>query len=711
MLPETRDLVLIGGGHTHALVLRAWGMNPLPGVRVTLINPAPTAAYSGMLPGFVAGHYTRDELDIDLVKLARFAQARLITGIVTSVDKDQKVVMVPGRPPIMYDACSIDIGITSNMPDLPGFLDYGVPAKPLAPFAQKWDGFRTSNETGNIIVVGAGVAGVELAMAMKHAMPQASLHVLDRSKALTALGNKARQGLKQQLGDFGIELTENAEVVRIKPKHVELSDGQILPSDFTVGAAGAEPFAWPSEIGLDMHAGYVAVNRHLQSSDPSIFAAGDCAHLTDNPRPKAGVFAVREAPFLFDNLRAVLSGGTLTAFKPQKDYLKLISLGGRSALAEKFGAVFSGPLLWRWKDWIDRAFMAKFDELPAMSGPELPRTAALGLADALVDKPLCAGCGSKVGKSALRSALRDVPLTGRNDVERLAGDDAGIVRIGGERQVISTDHLRAFTEDPVMMTRIACMHALGDIWAMGAKPQAATFNITLPRLSEELQKRTMSEIMTTAHEVLGSEGAAILGGHSSMGSEFSIGLTITGMLGTDPVTIGGAKPGDVLILTKPIGSGVILAAEMLGEARGHDVTFTLDQMCRSQAKAAEILSGAHAMTDVTGFGLLGHLWGICEASGVSVELKQDSVPFFPGAADLSAQGHRSSIFASNVAAVGSIVGSPKDLLFDPQTSGGLLAAVPKDQAEASLAQLVKAGYDMAAVIGEVSEGPANITVR
>lgn len=196
-----------------------------------------------------------------------------------------------------------------------------------------------------------------------------------------------------------------------------------------------------------------------------------------------------------------------------------------------------------------------------------------------------------------------------------------------------------------------------------------------------------------------------------MGSEFSIGLTITGMLGTDPVTIGGAKPGDVLILTKPIGSGVILAAEMLGEARGHDVTFTLDQMCRSQAKAAEILSGAHAMTDVTGFGLLGHLWGICEASGVSVELKQDSVPFFPGAADLSAQGHRSSIFASNVAAVGSIVGSPKDLLFDPQTSGGLLAAVPKDQAEASLAQLVKAGYDMAAVIGEVSEGPANITVR
>ncbi|MFB1025100.1 MAG: bifunctional NADH dehydrogenase FAD-containing subunit/selenide, water dikinase SelD, partial [Octadecabacter sp.] len=124
-IPYTRDLVLVGGGHTHALVLRSWGMNPLPGVRLTVINPGPTAPYSGMLPGFVAGHYTRDELDIDLVQLARFAGARLIAGKATAIDPVGKTITVLGRPDIAYDVAAIDVGITSEMPRLAGFADFG----------------------------------------------------------------------------------------------------------------------------------------------------------------------------------------------------------------------------------------------------------------------------------------------------------------------------------------------------------------------------------------------------------------------------------------------------------------------------------------------------------------------------------------------------------------------------------------------------------
>ncbi len=140
-IPLTRDLVLIGGGHAHALVLRMWGMRPIPGVRLTLISPEPTAAYSGMLPGHVAGHYPREALQIDLVRLARHAGARLILGRADGIDRAERRISVPGRPDVAFDVASIDIGITSDMPALTGFAEHAVPAKPLDAFADAWEAF------------------------------------------------------------------------------------------------------------------------------------------------------------------------------------------------------------------------------------------------------------------------------------------------------------------------------------------------------------------------------------------------------------------------------------------------------------------------------------------------------------------------------------------------------------------------------------------
>ena len=368
-LPLTRDLVLIGGGHTHALVLRMWGMNPLPGVRVTVVNPGPTAPYSGMLPGFVAGHYSRDDLDIDLVRLARFAGARLIVGAADGIDRIAKTVSVPGRPPIAYDVLSVDVGITSDMPQLPGFTDHAVPAKPLGKFASCWESYRSTAQHPQIAIIGGGVAGAELAMAMAHALRDRSPKVtlLDRGTVLSALGDTARDKMRGALETQGVKIVENAEVVEVIQDGVLLADGQRIPSDFTIGAAGAKAHDWIAGTDLDLHDGYITVGPDLRSNDPDIFAVGDCAHLGFDPRPKAGVYAVRQAPVLFENLRAVLSGGKQTTYKPQKDYLKLISLGAKSALAEKFGTVMQGPLLWQLKDHIDRKFMRQFDDLPEMS--------------------------------------------------------------------------------------------------------------------------------------------------------------------------------------------------------------------------------------------------------------------------------------------------------------------------------------------------------
>ncbi|WP_333712041.1 selenide, water dikinase SelD [Yoonia sp.] len=691
-LPLTQDLVLIGGGHTHALVLRKWGMNPLPGVRVTVINPGPTAPYSGMLPGFVAGHYTRDELDIDLVRLARFAGARLINGAVDGIDSAGRTITVPGRPPIGFDVASVDVGITSAMPDLPGFATHAVPAKPLGTFAARWDAFRARAEAPQIAILGGGVAGAELAMAMAHALRDRSpsVRLIDRSRILAGLGYRARQLMLAALSEAEIEVFEETRVTEVFAEGLVLSDGRTIRSDFTCGAAGAKPHGWIAGTDLDLHQGFIRVGPTLESSVASIFAVGDCAHLAHDPRPKAGVYAVRQAPVLFDNLRAALSGGRKRAYKPQRDYLKLVSLGRKAALAEKFGTARQGALLWRLKDHIDVKFMRQFDDLPMMQTPTLAGTTALGMQEALGDKPMCGGCGAKVGRAALQTVLGDS-----------FGDDAAMVQAG---QVISTDHLRALVDDPVTMTRIAAIHALGDIWAMGAAPQAATVSLILPRLSPVLQERTLAEIMQAAHQVMDAAGARIIGGHSSLGSELTIGFTLTGL--TDrPITLAGAQAGDRLILTKPIGSGTIMAAEMAGKARGADVIACLDLMMQEQGTASRILQQAHAMTDVTGFGLAGHLRGICDASGVGARLKGAAIPVMQGAGALSAAGVRSSLFADNRLGAGVVNGPVPDLLYDPQTAGGLLAAIAEAEAEPCLKALQDAGYT-AAIIGEITAEPS-----
>lgn len=700
-IPLTQDLVLIGGGHAHALVLRKWGMRPLPGVRLTVINPGATAPYTGMLPGHIAGHYTQAELEIDLVRLCRFAGARMIDGHATDLDPSAKTVTVSGHGVIPYDVASLDIGITADLPDLPGFSQHGIGAKPLHRYAQVWRQFlaqalATDTPTA-VCVIGGGVAGVELALAMAYALrpvPQAKVSVIEAADDLTGTAAASRALLRHKLSAAGIDLHLKAQIQEITSQQVILQNGRQIPANLVVSAAGARPQDWLSTTGLPLHQGYVCVEPTLQvHSHPALFAVGDCAHLTDTPRPKAGVFAVRAAPVLYDNLIAGLSGGKLRRFTPQRRYLKLVSLGERSALAEKYQIPFSGPLLWRWKDHIDQKFMAKFQDYPEMPQPALPKSLATGVTAELGDgKPLCAGCGAKVGPAALNAIVAALPHPQRPDILRGAGDDAATLQIGGQKQVITTDHLRAFTEDPALMARITAVHALGDIWAMGAAPQAALAQIILPRMSSTLQSRMLSEIMRHAGDVFAQAGAEIIGGHTTLGSELTLGFTVTGLV-SDPITLAGGRPGDVLILTRPLGSGTLLAGEMQGKANGRDVMAMLHKMSQPQGDTARILHGAHAMTDVTGFGLAGHLHAICRASNTGARIWLEAMPFYDGALELSELGIRSTLFPANLADAPLVnaKGAAGALLHDPQTAGGMLAALAPDHAEGVVDTLLQHG--------------------
>jgi len=293
-------------------------------------------------------------------------------------------------------------------------------------------------------------------------------------------------------------------------------------------------------------------------------------------------------------------------------------------------------------------------------------------------------------------------------------EDAAVLPHGTRKQVISTDHLRGFVEDPFVMARIAANHALGDVFAMGASPQAALATVILPRATPELHRRMLAEIMAAARSVMAEAGAQIVGGHTLVGDTLSIGFTVTGLT-QRPVVLGGAQAGDALILTKPIGTGVIMAADMALAAQGEWVAGALHAMQQSQQGAAALLGNTHvhAMTDVTGFGLAGHVMGMIEASGLSARLTLADIPLLDGALELARAGQRSTLFDDNAEMAGRMTlpqGDVRgDLLFDPQTAGGLLAAVVPGVAQGLVAQLQTAGYG-AAVIGHLDAGPPHITV-
>lgn len=722
--PLSRDLVLVGGGHTHALVLRRWGMNPLPGARLTLIDPGACATYTGMLPGFVAGYYTLEDIQIDLVRLARFAGARIIFDKAIGLDREARRVHLAGRPPVRYDIVSFDIGATAILPDVEGFEAFSHSVKPMGPFAAAWEAFvaerKTSHAPARCIVIGGGVAGVELALAMAYrlraeGLTEARVTLIEAGREiLAATHGGTRRRLLAACGRLGIESLTGVRIVRLRQGAAELSDGRTLAADFTVSAAGARAHDWTAQTGLSQTDGFIDVGADLRStSDPNVFAVGDCAHLSYAPRPKAGVFAVREAPILFQNLRSALSGRPMAAYHPQSDYLKLISMGGKTAIGQKHGFAMAGDKIWALKDHIDRTFMSRLNDLPQMRAPELPSERALDQAGDAPPDMLCGGCGAKVGRSSLDAALKDIGPTMRDDTVRGRGDDSAVLRTGSQLQVFTTDHLRAFIDDPYLMGRIAAVHALGDIWAMGALPQSALLSLTIPRMSAALQAATVGEVATAVNAELREAGADLVGGHTSIGRELTVGLSLTGLLVRDAIGLSGAREGDAIVLTKPIGSGVILAAHMRGAARGNDVRQALEIMQRPQATASRILAPcAHAMTDVTGFGLAGHLMSILEASGAAAELSLSSIPLMPGAERLAAQGVRSSIWQANSSLDGRVerpVSAASDLLYDPQTAGGLLAAVPEAKVADLVATLSDAG-ETGWLIGKIIRGAPSIKV-
>ncbi len=720
--PIEKDIVLVGGGHAHVHVLKRFGMRPLPGARLTLVTDAVETPYSGMLPGLIAGHYGHDDAHIDLWPLATFAQARLVHARACGLDLDGRRLVLDDRPPLRFDVLSLDIGSTARF-EVAGAAAHATPVRPVSRFLGRLETLTREAVARplKIVVAGGGAGGVELLLSLRHRLAgtgQPHAYTLVTAGALME-GHDEKVGriFRRILGERDVRVLERTAVAEVASGELRTDAGETVAFDELVWTTGPGPHAWLKDTGLALADGFVAVDRAYRStSHDFVFAAGDTATVLDDPRPKAGVFAVRAGPRLDENLRRAARGLAPKPFRAQRQFLSLISTGDEYAVASRGPFAAEGRLLWRWKDRIDRNWMRRYQELPDMSA-EPATDVALSAPDAHAMR--CAGCGAKIPASVLSKALGrlDPPTVPAVLVGLRDGEDAAVLRLEpGEVAVQTVDMFRAIVSDPYLFGRIAANHALSDLWAMGARPLAALAIAALPPSAPGVVEDELFQMLAGAVAALREAGATLAGGHSAEGAEAMLGFTVTGASRQDALFAkGGLTQGDRLILTKPLGTGALFAAAMRGKAHGRDMEAAVAEMQRSSGEAAAILRshGARGVTDVTGFGLAGHLVEMLVRSDASALLRPDRLPLLPGAAEAMAAGHLSTLHAANAEAARWIAGAPDPdrpphaILFDPQTAGGLLAGVPATRADACLAELRRAAAPAAAIVGEVE--PCTLT--
>ena len=720
-----KDVVLLGIGHTNAHVLRMWRMHRPKNARLTCVSNDAIATYSGMLPGVLAGQYSAARMEIDLVRLTAAAGARLVIDDVTGLDLMRQGLRFAARAPLYFDVLSIGIGSVSAWGEV-RFAEASrlVPIKPMRTFLVRLNAHlieAAAERVGaplRVMIVGGGAGGVEVALCLPAhlrgllgagAIFKVTLVTADDKLLPGSLERTARR-VERLFQQRGVQTAMRRRVVEVEERAMTLHDGTRVEADVILWATGAGASAILGGLGLPTdERGFLLTHDTLQTTAGApIFVVGDSGTIVGAATPKAGVYAVRQGPVLWDNIQRALAGSPLRRYAPQSGFLKLLNTGDGRAIGEWRGTSFEGAWCWRLKDAIDTRFIRKYQDYTPMAMPHEP--------DAETDRQQmrCAGCGGKVGAGVLARVLErlDIPPSPHVLVGLDRPDDAAVVMPpDGHPTAVTVDFFAAPFDDPYLVGRLAALNAASDLFAVGAVPWAALASVTLPPGKARQQEDLLFQILAGSLAEFRTMGATLVGGHTIEDLQLTVGFTVLGTQGGRPSwTKGGLRSGDRLVLTKPLGTGVLLAAHMQARCRAVWFGPLLTSMLASNGPAAGRLESfdLHAMTDVTGFGLAGHLLGMLRASDMAAEIHMDAVPLLPGAAALFDEGLESTLAPSNRdveadmesgSSIHTLAGYRA--LFDPQTGGGLLIGVAPPHADRLLEHLASLGYRQASVIGEV----------
>lgn len=720
-------VVLLGIGHTNAHVLRKWKMKPLENAELVCVSNFPISTYSGMLPGALSGQYPSEKMEIDLVRLCASAGVRLILDEVVGVDPLEQRLLFRNRPSLAYDALSIGVGSVPTFGDVE-ISDHNplISVKPMQTFLSRLrDRLEACGGGGNprVAVVGGGIGSIEIALCLDQRMKTnpTSLGLESGQQCDISLitgGDRIGAGLLESTRDKveshfqrrGIKAIAGSRVAQITPSGLVLKNGATEEADVVIWATSA--IAPPILKALSLESderGFVLTKSTLQStSSDQIFAVGDSGTMQDQALVKAGVFAVRQGPFLWDNIRRLLENRKLVNYVPQANFLKLINTADGSAIGEYKSRSFQGRWCWALKNRIDLKFMKMYQDYSPMEMAEVSADPE--------DVMRCLGCGGKIGSKLLGEVLKELEVPAHEDV--IIGlenpDDAAVIRTHGGQVTVTTDFFASPMDDPYLVGQIALLNSASDCCVMGAQPTSALAIVQLPLGHPRAQLQVMRELMAGSVAELKKMNATIVGGHSIEGPRLTAGFTVLGRQLTDPKTKGMLEEGDLLVSTKPLGTGVLLAALMQGLLPGKSYLPLVNTMLLSNYIAIRLIQDYQisAITDVTGFGMAGHLAEMLKASGKSATIRMDEVRMLPGCQALIDAGIESTLAPDNrlvtdkVQFIGDAALPANAALFDPQTSGGLLFGIAESRLPEVLDFLGHEGFEETCVIGEVTANPA-----
>jgi len=748
-------IVLLGIGHTNAHILKSWKMKPIDDCQLVCVSNFPISTYSGMLPGVLAGQYPIEAMEIDLVRLCASANVRLIIGDVTGIDREQKRIKFAERPDLSFDLLSIGVG---SRPSFDGIKINNkqsvVSIKPMQTFNDRLNeriGQLDSDREASIAVVGGGIGSIEVAFCLDRRLKSNTIRFGERQgasrryprgneptasalslkedqesqQAVSSLEYKlklvagrsgvgsgllpsTRDLVLQHLKNQSVEVIEGRRVKTIEKNQLTLEDGKTIAADIVLWATNAVAPELLDRLDFAKdERGFLATKATLQTkTDGSVFAVGDSGTIEASDLDKAGVYAVRQGPVLWENLKRSLQDRPLQSYRPQTDYLKLINTADGRSIAQFKGRAFYGSWCWWWKDRIDRKFMAMYQNYELMPMKVTP------VDPASTEAMRCLGCGGKIGSQILSSVLDELEIVEHPSV--IIGlknpDDAAVVKTQDNQVTVTTDFFASPMNDPYLVGRIATLNSASDCFVMGAQPSAALALIQLPLQHAKTQLQTMRELMSGSVEELNRMNCAIVGGHSIEGPRLTAGFTVLGDQMSDAKTKGMLAVDDALILTKPLGSGVLLAALMQARLSGHYYQELVNSMVQSNAIALDLIRDhdVSAMTDVTGFGLAGHLKEMLVASGASGELWLSKVETLSGFEELVRQGIESTLAPDNRLNAAKYFEAAENInsvelakLFDPQTGGGILLGIAQEKTAALLHFLSENGFAKSAVVGTV----------
>ena len=675
---------------------------------ITLVNRQITTLYSGMVPGLVAGFYRRQEIEINLWRLADQAGVAFVIAEITGLDPAKQQLLLAGRPPINYERLSLNLGCITREPA----ENLGLAIKPLEPALSALNQSETDPCNAPIQIVGSGLAAIELALALRHRWPKRTVQLQSKSGRIPL-------ELQQAVAAAGVSMLQTVEPAAFEEN----------PASLRVHCTGSQAPSLLAASGLPVDArGRVRTAATLQVLGfPKIFACGDCAVIDDDPRPASGVWAVRAAAPLACNLEASCNQKPLKPWHPQRRALQLMGgfdIEGKPTAWALWGSLCLGPhpWLWHWKQWIDRRFMKLF-QLQSMASDISSTDSSM----------LCRGCAAKVSAATLKAGLDGAGL----DRLGTAPEDAAVVPSSDGAQdkplLQSVDGFPALISDPWLNGRLTALHACSDLWACGSNVNSAQAVITLPLAPPVLQQQLLAQTLAGIRSVLDPQQAALIGGHTleareSSPAPCSLGIQVVLSVQGSPQSRIWPKRGiqadDQLLLSRPLGTGVLFAAAMAGATNPADLDQALTQMQTSQHPLVDQLAALearhpgqlHAVTDITGFGLLGHLGEMFgnpaeNKPKLQVQLEAKAIPALPGSLELFEAGHASSLAPANRNAWGLLDPQPQlsgpaavtlnlgsitngssqhqailELLIDPQTCGPLLISVSKQLSETLLDQ-------------------------